>query len=44
MPFTITANSKNTYGRLSEYANPLLIAEEKQAYGRVIEDKHVSTD
>gem|GEM_PF-4700715 len=36
MPFTMTANRKSTYGRLSTYANPSLVAEEKSAYERAM--------
>lgn len=32
MPFNVSANRKNTYGRLSKYADPQLAAEEQGAY------------
>lgn len=44
MPFVITANKKNTYGRLSQYANSELIKEEKGAYERAVVEKHEKID
>lgn len=45
MPFMVTANhAPTTYGRLSKYANPLLIAEEETAYERAMVTKHEKTD
>jgi len=44
MPFTMTANRKSTYGRLSTYANPSLVAEEKSAYERAMVEKHEKID
>jgi len=44
MPFVVTANRKNTYGRLSKYANSNLIAEEEGAYGRAMVEKHEKTN
>lgn len=44
MPFVVTANKRNTYGRLSEYAAPQLVAEEEGAYGKAIAEKHEKTD
>lgn len=44
MPFVVTANRKNTYGRLSKYAAPHLIAEEEGAYRRAMEEKHEKTN
>lgn len=32
MPFGVTANRKNTYERLSQYADPQLVAEEEGAF------------
>ncbi len=44
MPFIVTANKGNTYGRLSQYANVNLIAEEKRAYGEAVVRKHEKAD
>ena len=46
MPFVITANHKNTYGRLSRYANPGLMEKEAGYDGTkdTIELKVVSSD
>lgn len=44
MPFVVTANQKNTFGRLSKYATPHLIAEEKGAYGKAMVEKHEKTN
>lgn len=44
MPFVVTANKGNTYGRLSQYANANLIAEEKRAYGEAMVRKHEKVD
>lgn len=44
MPFVVTANRNNTYGRLSKYADPQLIAEEDGAYGRAMVEKHEKTN
>lgn len=44
MPFTISANRRNTYGRLSKYADPQLIAEEQGAYERAMVGKHEKID
>ena len=39
MPFVVTANQKNTFGRLSKYVTQHLIAEEKDAFKVVCSDK-----
>ena len=44
MPFVITANHKNTYGRLSRYANPGLMEKEAGAMERAMINKHEETD
>lgn len=44
MPFVVTANRKNTYGRLSRYADSRLVAEEEGAYERAMVGKHEKTD
>ncbi len=44
MPFVITANHKNTYGRLSRYANPGLMEKEAGAMERAMINKHEKTD
>lgn len=44
MPFVVTANRKNTYGRLSAFANADLVAEEKGAYERAMVEKHEKND
>lgn len=44
MPFAMTANRVNTYGRLSTFANADLIAEEKGAYERATVEKHEKAD
>ncbi len=44
LPFSVTASGNKTYGMLSEYANPLLIAEEKSAYTAAMTKKHAKTN
>lgn len=44
MPFVITANHKNTYGRLYRYANPGLMEKEAGAMERAMINKHEETD
>jgi DNA-damage-inducible protein J len=44
MPFIITANRENTYGRLSKYANTQLTAAENGAYERAMVEKHEKID
>ena len=44
MPFVISANRTNTYGRLSRYADAELIKEENGAYERAMAEKHEKTD
>ena len=44
MPFTITANRKNTYGRLSKYADMRLAEQETGAMERALISKHEKTD
>ncbi len=44
MPFVITANHKNTYGRLAKYANPGFIEKEAGAMERAMINKHEETD
>lgn len=44
MPFVMAANRKNTYGRLSQYADLRLAAEEKGAYDRAMAAKHEKID
>ena len=44
MPFVITANHKNTYGRLSRYANSGLMEKEADAMVRAMINKHEETD
>ena len=42
MPFIVTADKTRgkSYGRLSSYANPLLIEEEDKAYEKAMIEKH----
>ena len=44
MPFVVTANQKNTFGRLSKYVTQHLIAEEEGAYGKAMVEKHEKTN
>lgn len=44
MPFVITANRKNTYGRLSRYADDRLREQESEAMERALVEKHEKTD
>jgi addiction module RelB/DinJ family antitoxin len=44
MPFVVTANKPNTYGRLSRYADSHLIAQEEGAFERAMVKKHEKTD
>lgn len=44
MPFVITANQKNTYGRLAKYANSELVEKEAAAMERAMINKHEETD
>ncbi len=44
MPFVMTANRKNTYGRLSAYANSTLTDQEEGAMERAMIKKHEKTD
>lgn len=44
MPFVMTANRKNTYGRLSAYADSALTDQEKGAMERAIMEKYEKTD
>lgn len=44
IPFVITANHKNTYGRLSRYANSGLMEKEADAMVRAMINKHEETD
>ena len=44
MPFVVTANQKNTFGRLSKYVTQHLIAEEKDAYRKAMVEKHEKTN
>ena len=44
MPFVITANRNNTYGRLSAYADPALIDQEEEAMERALMEKHEKTN
>lgn len=44
MPFVVTANRNNTYGRLSRYADAQLAAKEDGAYERAMVAKHEKTD
>lgn len=44
MPFAVTANRNNTYGRLSRYADTNLAAKEEGAYERAMAEKHEKTD
>lgn len=44
MPFVVTVNRKNTYGRLSRFADPNLAADEAGAYERAMAEKHEKVD
>lgn len=44
MPFVITANHKNTYGKLSKYADPQKWGQEEGAFERAMADAHEKTD
>lgn len=44
IPFAVTANRKNTYGRLSRFADPKLAVDEVGAYERAMVEKHEKTD
>lgn len=46
MPFIVTADKVRgkTYGRLSSYANPLMMKEEEYAYEKAMMEKHEKTD
>lgn len=44
MPFVMTANRKNTYGRLSGYADPGLREQEEKMMERALVKKHEKTD
>jgi len=44
MPFMISANRTNTYGRLSEYADPVKREQEEGAYERAMVKKHEKAD
>lgn len=44
MPFVISANQGNTYGRLSKYANPKKQELEKGAYEKAMVEKHEEAD
>lgn len=44
MPFAVTANRKNTYGRLSKYADSRLLEEEAGAYERAMGEEIASFD
>lgn len=44
MPFVMSANRKNTYGRLSKYADSRLAAQENEAFERAMVEKHEKTD
>lgn len=44
MPFVVTANRRNTYGRLSKYADAHLVAEETGAYEKAVIEKYEKTD
>lgn len=44
MPFVVTANRRNTYGRLSKYADAHLVTEEAGAYEKAVIEKHEKTD
>lgn len=42
IPLTISARQRtaSSFGMLSEYANPTLIEQEKEAFGMAMEEKH----
>ena len=44
MPFVVTANRDSTYGRLSEYADAKLVAEEEGAYEKAMVEKYEKAD
>src|SRR5699024_9698651 len=44
MPFVITANHGNTYGRLSKYADFAKRAQEEGAYERAVVEKYEKID
>ncbi|MDE8734421.1 type II toxin-antitoxin system RelB/DinJ family antitoxin [Eubacteriales bacterium DFI.9.88] len=44
MPFVVTANKKNTYGRLSGFADRSLVVEEMGAYEKAMVEKHEKAD
>lgn len=44
MPFVITANNKNTYGRLSKYADSQKWEQEEGAYERAMVEKYEKAD
>ncbi len=44
LPFSVTASGNKTYGMLSEYADPLLIADEKDAYTAAMTKKHAKSN
>jgi addiction module RelB/DinJ family antitoxin len=44
MPFVITANRGNTYGRLSQYANAVLREQEEGAYERAVVSRYEKID
>ena len=44
MPFVISANHRNTYGRLSKYADPVKMDQEEGAYERAMVEKYEKAD
>ena len=44
MPFVVTANKGNTYGRLARYADSRLMADEEGAFERAMAEKHEKAD
>lgn len=44
MPFVMTANRRNTYGRLSQYADPQKREQEEGAYERSMVEKYEKAD
>ncbi|MGN0202941.1 MAG: type II toxin-antitoxin system RelB/DinJ family antitoxin [Coprococcus sp.] len=44
MPFVISANRRNTYGRLSKYADPIKRDQEEGAYERAMVEKYEKAD
>lgn len=44
MPFVVSANRKNTFGRLAKYANPDLMELENGAMERALTNKHEEAD